>query len=122
MIHSLEQLRDIGNSVIVVEHDKDMIERADYVIDIGPKAGKYGGEIISIGTPAEMLKNDTITAQYMNGKMKFEIPKKRREGNGKFLKLSGATGNNLKNVSIELPLGQLICVTGVSEVGQIDFD
>jgi excinuclease ABC subunit A len=118
LIHSLEQLRDIGNSVIVVEHDKDMIERADYVIDIGPKAGKYGGEIISKGTPAEILKHDTITAQYMNGKMKFDIPKKRREGNGKFLKLSGATGNNLKNVSIELPLGQLICVTGVSGSGK----
>ncbi len=118
LIHSLEQLRDIGNSVIVVEHDKDMIERADYVIDIGPKAGKYGGEIISKGTPTEILKHDTITAQYMNGKMKLEIPKKRREGNGKFLKLSGATGNNLKNVSIELPLGQLICVTGVSGSGK----
>ena len=104
LIHSLEQLRDIGNSVIVVEHDKDMIERADYVIDIGPKAGKYGGEIISKGTPIEMLKGTTITAQYLNGKMKFESPKKRREGNGKFLKLSGATGNNLKNVTIELPL------------------
>jgi excinuclease ABC subunit A len=118
LIHSLEQLRDIGNSVIVVEHDKDMIERADYVIDIGPKAGKYGGEIISKGTPAEILKHNTITAQYMSGKMKFEIPKKRREGNGKFLKLSGATGNNLKNISIELPLGQLICVTGVSGSGK----
>jgi len=118
LIHSLEQLRDIGNSVIVVEHDKDMIERADYVIDIGPKAGKYGGEIISIGTPAETLKSDTITAQYLNGKMKLEIPKERRKGNGKFLKLTGATGNNLKNVSIELPLGQLICVTGVSGSGK----
>ncbi len=118
LIHSLEQLRDIGNSVIVVEHDKDMIERADYVIDIGPKAGKYGGEIISKGTPAEILKENTITAQYLNGTMKFEIPKKRREGNGKFLKLSGATGNNLKNVSIELPLGKLICVTGVSGSGK----
>jgi excinuclease ABC subunit A len=118
LIHSLEQLRDIGNSVIVVEHDKDMIERADYVIDIGPKAGKFGGEIISKGTPAETLKSKTITAQYLNGKMKFEIPKKRREGNGKFLKLSGATGNNLKKVSIELPLGKMICVTGVSGSGK----
>ncbi|WP_395058057.1 excinuclease ABC subunit UvrA [Flavobacterium sp.] len=118
LIHSLEQLRDIGNSVIVVEHDKDMIERADYVIDIGPKAGKYGGEIISKGTPKEILKGNTITAQYLNGTMKFDIPKKRREGNGKFLKLTGATGNNLKNVSIELPLGQLICVTGVSGSGK----
>ncbi|UUF13866.1 MULTISPECIES: excinuclease ABC subunit UvrA [Flavobacterium] len=118
LIKSLEQLRDIGNSVIVVEHDKDMIETADYVIDIGPKAGKYGGEIISIGTPAETLKSNTITAQYLNGKMKLEIPKERRKGNGKFLKLTGATGNNLKNVSIELPLGQLICVTGVSGSGK----
>ncbi|MBP1225495.1 excinuclease ABC subunit UvrA [Flavobacterium sp. 1355] len=118
LIKSLEQLRDIGNSVIVVEHDKDMIETADYVIDIGPKAGKYGGEIISIGTPAETLKSNTITAQYLNGTMKFEIPKERRKGNGKFLKLTGATGNNLKNVSIELPLGQLICVTGVSGSGK----
>ncbi|MFT5252027.1 MAG: excinuclease ABC subunit A [Flavobacteriales bacterium] len=118
LIHSLEQLRDLGNSVIVVEHDKDMIERADYVIDIGPKAGKYGGEIISIGTPAETLASNTITAQYLNGTMKFEIPAKRREGNGKFMKLTGATGNNLKNVSIDLPLGQLICVTGVSGSGK----
>jgi excinuclease ABC subunit A len=118
LIHSLEQLRDLGNSVIVVEHDKDMIERADYVIDIGPKAGKYGGEIISIGTPAETLASETITAQYLNGKMKFEIPSTRREGNGKFLKLTGATGNNLKNVSIELPLGKMICVTGVSGSGK----
>lgn len=118
LIHSLEQLRDIGNSVIVVEHDKDMIEQADYVIDIGPKAGKYGGEIISKGTPAEILKSNTITAQYLNGKMKFEIPKKRRDGNGKFLKLTGATGNNLKNVSVEIPLGKMVCVTGVSGSGK----
>ncbi|EIA07181.1 excinuclease ABC subunit UvrA [Flavobacterium frigoris] len=118
LIHSLEQLRDIGNSVIVVEHDKDMIERADYVIDIGPKAGKFGGEIISKGTPAETLKSNTITAQYLNGTMKLEIPEKRREGNGKFMKLTGATGNNLKNVSIELPLGKMICVTGVSGSGK----
>ena len=118
LIHSLEQLRDIGNSVIVVEHDKDMIERADYVIDIGPKAGKFGGEIISCGTPAETLKSNTITAQYLNGKMKLEIPKNRRKGNGNFIKLTGATGNNLKNVSIDLPLGQMICVTGVSGSGK----
>jgi excinuclease ABC subunit A len=118
LIHSLEQLRDIGNSVLVVEHDKDMIERADYVIDIGPKAGKFGGEIISKGTPKELLKEHTITAQYLNGEMKIEIPKKRRVGNGKFMKLTGATGNNLKNVSIELPLGKLICVTGVSGSGK----
>ena len=118
LIHSLEKLRDIGNSVLVVEHDKDMIERADYVIDIGPKAGKYGGEIISMGTPAETLKADTITAHYLNGKIKLEIPAIRRKGNGNFLKLTGASGNNLKNVSIELPLGKMICVTGVSGSGK----
>jgi len=118
LIRSLETLRDLGNSVIVVEHDKDMIERADYVIDIGPRAGKYGGEIISIGTPAETLKHHTLTAQYMNGERKIEVPEKRRKGNGKFLKLTGATGNNLKNVSIELPLGKMICVTGVSGSGK----
>jgi len=118
LIHSLEQLRDIGNSVLVVEHDKDMIERADYVIDIGPKAGKFGGEIISKGTPKELLNEHTITAMYLNGEMKIEVPKTRREGNGKFMKLTGATGNNLKNVAIELPLGKLICVTGVSGSGK----
>lgn len=118
LIHSLEQLRDIGNSVIVVEHDKDMIERADYVIDIGPKAGKFGGNIISKGTPKELLKEHTLTASYLNGEMEIAVPKKRRVGNGKLLKLTGATGNNLKNVSIELPLGKLICVTGVSGSGK----
>ena len=118
LIHSLEQLRDIGNSVIVVEHDKDMILRADYVIDIGPKAGKHGGEIISKGTPAEILKDHTLTASYLNGEMEIEVPKKRREGNGNFLKLTGATGNNLKNVSIDLPLGKMICITGVSGSGK----
>ncbi|MBN9283838.1 MULTISPECIES: excinuclease ABC subunit UvrA [Flavobacterium] len=118
LIRSLEQLRDIGNSVIVVEHDKDMIERADYVIDIGPKAGRFGGEIISKGTPKELLKEKTLTAMYMNGEMEIAVPKVRREGNGKVLKLTGATGNNLKNVSIELPLGKMICVTGVSGSGK----
>ena len=118
LIHSLEQLRDLGNSVIVVEHDKDMIERADYIIDIGPKAGKYGGEIISKGTPADILKEHTLTASYLNGELKIEIPTTRREGNGKTIKLTGATGNNLKNVSVELPLGKMICVTGVSGSGK----
>lgn len=118
LIKSLESLRDIGNSVIVVEHDKDMIEHADYVIDIGPKAGRFGGQIISQGTPSELLQENTITAQYLNGKMKIEVPKKRREGNGKAIKLSGATGNNLKNVTVEIPLGKLVCVTGVSGSGK----
>ena len=118
LINSLKNLRDIGNSVLVVEHDKDMIECADYVIDIGPKAGKYGGEIISKGTPKELLKEKTLTAQYLNGKMEIEIPKTRREGNGKSIKLSGASGNNLKNVTVEFPLGKLICVTGVSGSGK----
>ena len=118
LINSLENLRDIGNSVLVVEHDKEMIERADYVIDIGPKAGRFGGKIISIGTPKELLKENTITAQYLSGKLKIEVPKKRRIGNGKTLKLFGASGNNLKNVTVEFPLGQLICVTGVSGSGK----
>jgi excinuclease ABC subunit A len=118
LIHSLEQLRDLGNSVIVVEHDKDMIERADYVIDIGPKAGKFGGEIISQGTPKELLSEHTTTAKYLNGELKIEIPKERRKGNGNFMKLSGATGNNLKNVSISIPLGTLIGITGVSGSGK----
>ncbi|WP_338358002.1 excinuclease ABC subunit UvrA [Yeosuana marina] len=118
LINSLLALRDIGNSVIVVEHDKDMIERADYVIDIGPKAGKHGGEIISIGTPKELLTHHTLTADYLNGSKHIEIPKKRRKGNGKFLELKGCTGNNLKNVSVKFPLGKMIGVTGVSGSGK----
>lgn len=118
LIKSLEQLRDIGNSVLVVEHDKDMIERADYVIDIGPAAGRFGGQIVSKGTPQELLQEHTLTAAYLNGEKEIAVPKKRREGNGNFLKLTGATGNNLKNVSIELPLGKMICVTGVSGSGK----
>ncbi len=118
LIASLEQLRDIGNSVIVVEHDKDMIERADYVVDIGPAAGKHGGQIVSEGTPKQILKHHTLTAQYLNGEKEISVPKKRREGNGKKLTLTGATGNNLKNVSIEIPLGKLVCVTGVSGSGK----
>lgn len=118
LINSLENLRDIGNSVLVVEHDKDMIERADWVIDIGPKAGRFGGRIISEGTPKQLLQEHTLTAQYINGEKEIAIPKKRREGNGKILKLTGATGNNLKNVSVEFPLGKLICVTGVSGSGK----
>ncbi|MAC65358.1 MAG: excinuclease ABC subunit A [Flavobacteriaceae bacterium] len=118
LINSLESLRDIGNSVIVVEHDKDMIERADHVIDIGPKAGKHGGEIISQGPPSEMQKNRTLTADYLSGKREIAVPKERRKGNGKKIKLTGATGNNLKNVSVEFPLGKMIAVTGVSGSGK----
>ncbi|WP_299253751.1 excinuclease ABC subunit UvrA [uncultured Lacinutrix sp.] len=118
LINSLVALRDIGNSVIVVEHDKDMIERADHVIDIGPRAGKFGGEIISQGSPKQLLKEKTLTAEYLNGKKQIEIPAKRREGNGKFIELKGCTGNNLKNVSIKLPLGKMIGITGVSGSGK----
>ncbi|WMI70241.1 excinuclease ABC subunit UvrA [Mangrovimonas sp. YM274] len=118
LINSLVSLRDIGNSVIVVEHDKDMIERADYVIDIGPKAGKHGGEIISIGSPEELKTHHTLTADYLNGCKEIEVPKKRREGNGKSIVLKGCTGNNLKNVSVTFPLGKMIGVTGVSGSGK----
>ncbi|MBA6151492.1 excinuclease ABC subunit UvrA [Gelidibacter maritimus] len=118
LIKSLLSLRDIGNSVIVVEHDKDMIESADYVIDIGPRAGKHGGEIISTGTPEELKTHNTLTADYLNGTKQIEIPKKRRDGNGKFLELKGCTGNNLKNVSVKLPLGMMLGVTGVSGSGK----
>ncbi len=118
LIQSLVQLRDIGNSVIVVEHDKEMIEAADYVIDIGPAAGRFGGEIVSEGTPKEILKHNTLTSSYLNGKKQIEVPESRREGNGKTLTLTGATGNNLKNVSVDFPLGKMIGVTGVSGSGK----
>ena len=118
LIHSLESLRDIGNSVIVVEHDKEMIERADHVIDIGPRAGKHGGEIISEGSPDELKEHKTLTADYLNGTKIIEVPKKRRKGNAKSISLKGCTGNNLKNVSIKIPLGKMIGVTGVSGSGK----
>lgn len=118
LIHSLKELRDIGNSVIVVEHDKDMMLAADYVIDMGPKAGRLGGEVVFAGTPEEMLKTHTLTSQYLNGERAIEVPAKRREGNGHSLWLRGARGNNLKGVDVEFPLGKLICVTGVSGSGK----
>lgn len=118
LICSLKKLRDTGNSVIVVEHDKDMMLAADYVIDMGPHAGRMGGEVVFQGTPQEMLQKETLTSQYLNGQMKIEVPVKRREGNGHSFWIRGAKGNNLKNVDVEFPLGKLICVTGVSGSGK----
>ena len=118
LINSLKELRDMGNSVIVVEHDKDMMLAADYIIDIGPKAGRKGGEVVFQGTPKQMLQQHTITADYLNGKRAIEIPAKRREGNGKSIWIKGAKGNNLKDIDVEFPLGKLIVVTGVSGSGK----
>ena len=118
LIGALKNLRDIGNSVIVVEHDKDIMLAADHLIDIGPKAGFHGGRIVAAGTPAEILKLDTLTAAYLNGHKKIAVPKERRKGNGKTIELKGAKGNNLQNVSVKFPLGEFICVTGVSGSGK----
>lgn len=118
LIHSLKQLRDLGNSVIVVEHDKDMMLNADYIVDMGPRAGRLGGEVVFSGTSEEMMKRDTLTSAYLNGKAKIVVPKVRRPGNGHFLTLKGATGNNLKQVDASFPLGTFICVTGVSGSGK----
>ncbi len=118
LIYSLKQLQALGNSVIVVEHDKDMIENADHVIDIGPAAGRHGGEIVSEGTPAEIKTHNTLTADYLSGKKEIETPRERRSGNGKVMALKGASGNNLKSISIDFPLGKMIGVTGVSGSGK----
>ena len=118
LIRSLKDLRDIGNTVVVVEHDKDMMLSADYIIDIGPMAGRKGGEVVFQGTPKDMLKTHTITAEYLNGVRTIAVPKERRKGNGKFITIRGAKGNNLKNVDISFPLGELIVVTGVSGSGK----
>ena len=118
LIHSLKELRDIGNTVIVVEHDQDMMLAADYVVDMGPKAGRLGGEVVFQGTPREMLQQHTLTSQYLNGERAIEVPAVRRPGNGHSLLLKGARGNNLKQVDVEFPLGKLICVTGVSGSGK----
>ena len=118
LIHSLKELRDLGNTVIVVEHDKDMMLNADYIIDIGPKAGTHGGEVVFQGTPQQMMRSNTITSDYLNGKRQIAVPKERRHGNGKSIILRGARGNNLKNVDVEFPLGELIVVTGVSGSGK----
>lgn len=118
LIHSLKQLRDTGNSVIVVEHDKDMMLAADYVVDMGPKAGRLGGEVVFAGTPKEMLKADTLTSAYLNGRTEIVIPARRRPGNGKQITIRGARGNNLQSVDVTFPLGTFICVTGVSGSGK----
>jgi len=118
LIHSLQQLRDTGNSVVVVEHDRDMMLQADYLIDMGPLAGIHGGEVVSAGLPSEVLKSDSLTAQYLTGKKKIEVPATRRPGNGKSLIIRGASGNNLKNIDVKFPLGKFICVTGVSGSGK----
>ncbi|MGP1492148.1 MAG: excinuclease ABC subunit UvrA [Prevotella fusca] len=118
LINSLKELRNMGNTVIVVEHDEDMMRAADWIVDIGPKAGRKGGEVVFQGKPADMLKTHTLTAQYLNGERAIEIPKEHREGNGKFIQLAGCKGNNLKNVDVTFPLGKLIVVTGVSGSGK----
>ena len=118
LIRSLKQLRDTGNSVIVVEHDKDMMMAADYVVDLGPHAGRLGGEVVFAGTPQEMLEADTLTSAYLNGKKRIEVPEKLRPGNGDSITIKGARGNNLKNIDVTFPLGKMICVTGVSGSGK----
>lgn len=118
LIHALKNLRDGGNSVLVVEHDKDIMLAADYLIDMGPAAGYHGGKIVSEGTPEEVLKSDSVTARYLNNKDRIELPAQRRKGNGKKLTLKGATGNNLKNVTVTIPLGTFTCITGVSGSGK----
>lgn len=118
LIDSLKKLRDNGNTIIVVEHDKDIMKEADYIVDIGPGAGKNGGEVMFQGTPEEMFKKQTLTASYLNGNREITIPQKRRKGNGKYIEIKGATGHNLKNVNLKLPLGKFVCITGVSGSGK----
>ncbi len=118
LINSLKKLRDTGNSIIVVEHDKDMMLASDYIVDLGPFAGRKGGEVVFEGTPQKMLTENTLTSNYLNGSLEIKIPEERRKGNGEFIELKGATGNNLKNISVKFPLGTFICVTGVSGSGK----
>ena len=118
LIKALQDLRDLGNTVIVVEHDKDMMLQSDFILDIGPGAGRHGGEIVGEGSPENFLKNQTTTSKFLNGKRQIPVPDKRREGNGQQIKLKGASGHNLKGVDLNLPLGKMICVTGVSGSGK----
>ncbi|AEI47504.1 excinuclease ABC subunit UvrA [Runella slithyformis] len=118
LIDSLKKLRDLGNTVLVVEHDKDMMLESDYILDIGPGAGRHGGQVVGYGTPSTFLKNGSLTAEYLSGRIAIDVPKKRREGNGKYILLKGTTGHNLKNVTLHLPLGKMLCVTGVSGSGK----
>ncbi len=118
LINSLKQLRDNGNSIIVVEHDKDIMKEADYIVDIGPGAGRHGGEVVFQGTPSQLLAANTLTSSYLNGDKEIKVPERRREGNGKYLRINGASGHNLKHVDLNLPLGKFICVTGVSGSGK----
>ena len=118
LVNSLKQLRDEGNTVIVVEHDKDMMLQADYIVDMGPKAGRLGGEVVYQGTPSDMLRTNTLTARYLNGEECIAVPETRRKGNGLFIHVNGAKGNNLRDVSVDIPLGMLVCITGVSGSGK----
>jgi len=118
LIQALKDLRDLGNTVLVVEHDKDMMLESDYILDIGPGAGRHGGNIVGQGTPKEFIKNRSTTSDYLSGRISIEVPKERRKGNGKYLIIKGATGHNLKNVTLKLPLGKMICITGVSGSGK----
>lgn len=118
LIQALKDLRDLGNTVLVVEHDKDMMLESDYILDIGPGAGRHGGNVVGRGTPQEFIKNRSITSDYLSGRISIEVPKERRKGNGKYLIIKGATGHNLKNVTLKLPLGKMICITGVSGSGK----
>ena len=118
LINSLKSLRDLGNTVLVVEHDKDMMLASDYILDIGPGAGRHGGNVVGAGTPEVFLKNGSLTAEYLSGRTSIEIPKKRRKGTGESISLKGCTGHNLKNVNLSVPLGTMVCVTGVSGSGK----
>ena len=118
LIKALQDLRDLGNSVLVVEHDKDMMLLSNYVVDIGPGAGRHGGQIVAAGTPDEFLKQRSITGKYLTHELSIKVPDQRRKGSGNFLDVKGAKGNNLKNVTLKLPLGTMVCVTGVSGSGK----